>query len=456
MSGALAALLRVILRIFYRRVDVAGEELVPKDGPVLFVVNHQNGLVDPIILIGFAPRRSVFLTKAPLFHMPVIGLLVRALGSIPIYRRADGPEDTAQNTNTFRHVWSALERGQAIAIFPEGTSHSDPELKPFKTGAARIALGATGVTAKGSAVNIVPAGLYYTAKTTFRSSTLLYFGPPIVVEPRPLGEGGEPSPEAVAELTATLERALDEVTLQADRREALALVTRAERVFSSAAVDESARGETELVDQFEIRRRFVAGYATLRARAPERLEEVERLIARHEAKLDAAGVNASTLMPAHLDPMRVFRYTLKTLGVVLLMLPVALVGLVINFVPYRLVGPLATRVVKPEIDVIATQKIVAAGMLFPIAWGVVGWLVGRWLGEWWGVAALIAAPFTGYVALRFLERLDHFVGEARGFMLLVFRPTTSLRLVAEGKAIRHAIMALQDETAIAPGPDRAG
>ena len=456
MSQALAMLLRVILRIFFRRVEVSGAELVPNTGPILFVLNHQNGLVDPIILIGFAPRRSVFLAKEPLFHMPVVGLLVKALGSIPIYRRADGVTDITQNKGTFKHVWAALERGQAIAIFPEGTSHSDPELKPFKTGAARIALGAIGVTAQGRAVQIVPAGLYYTAKTTFRSSALLYFGPPIVVEPRPVDENGEPSPEAIAELTAAVERALGDVTLQADRREALALVTRAERIFSSPAADAGTSGERDLVAQFEMRQRFVARYAELRTHAPERIEEIDRLVTRHEAKLTAAGISPSTLMPAQIDAMRVVRYTVKTLATVLIALPVALVGLAINYPAYWFVGPLATRVVKPEVDVIATQKIVAGGMLFPVTWVLVGWLAGRWLGVWWGVTAAVAAPFAGWVALRFLERLDHFVGETRGFLLLLFRPKTSLRLVAEGREIRHAILALDHATVVPQEPGHTG
>jgi glycerol-3-phosphate O-acyltransferase/dihydroxyacetone phosphate acyltransferase len=447
MNRMLSVALRVLLRIFFRRVAVAGAELVPTDGPVLFVLNHQNGLVDPIILIGFAPRYSVFLAKSTLFHMPVIGLLVRLLGSIPIYRKADGPVDASQNTHTFRNVWAALERGQAIAIFPEGTSHSEPELKPFKTGAARIALGAAGVTAQGRAVNIVPAGLYYTAKTTFRSSALLYFGAPLVVAPQPVGPDGEASPEAVAALTTKIEQAIAEVTLQADRRESLALATRAERIFTSA--DATTHGEARLASQFELRQRFVAGYAALRLNAPERLEEIERLIARHEAKLEAVGLNPATLMPAQLDAARVIRYTVKTLATVLFALPVALIGLAINYPAYWFVGPLATRVVKPEVDVIATQTIVAGGMLFPVAWLLVGWLVGRWLGVWWGVTAALAAPFTGYVALRFLERLDHFVGETRGFLLLVSHPTVSLRLVAEEREIRKAILALQREPSVA-------
>jgi len=436
----LPTFLRVLLRIFFRRVEVAGGEFVPKEGPLLFVLNHQNGLVDAMVLLALAPRRSVFLAKAPLFRLPVVGLLVKAFGSIPIHRRIDGTTDAAPNADAFRNVWSALERGRAIAIFPEGTSHSDPELKPFKTGVARIALGASGVAAQGRPVQIVPAGLYYTTKTTFRSSVLLYFGRPIAVDPPVLGDGVEPSSMRVVELTAVLERALARVTLQADRHDALALVSRAERIFSAAA--SGARGETHLVNQFELRQSFVAGYAAFKAHAPHRLDDVVRMIAQYEAKLDAAVVSATTLMSADVGLMRVIWTALRTLGIVLVLLPVAVVGLALNYPAYRLVGPLATRVRKPDADVVATQKILVGAVLFPIVWGLMGWLVGAWLGVWAGIGATVLAPPSGYVAVRLLERVDYFIDEVRGFMLLASRPTMSWQLMAEGRAIRDAILTL--------------
>src|SRR5207237_173489 len=115
----------------------------------------------------------------------------------PTKRRRDHPNrgegrrqdkvSTAGNRETFARAREVLQRGGAIAIFPEGTTHSDPRLRELKTGAARIALGAS------IRVSIVPTGLYYTAKQTFRSSALAYFGSPILVAPAPVdAHGGHP------------------------------------------------------------------------------------------------------------------------------------------------------------------------------------------------------------------------------------------------------------------------
>src|SRR5216684_1051457 len=174
------ALLKLALRVDVRRIEVVGLDNVPRETPVIFVLNHPNALVDPAFLLCLAPRPVSFLAKAPLFRMPVIGYFVRALDSLPAYRRQDEGEDVSRNLETFAAARKLLARGGTIGIFPEGVSHNEPRLKALKTGAARIALGAV---SSGEALDlrIVPVGLYYTEKTTFRSSALLHFGEPLSV-----------------------------------------------------------------------------------------------------------------------------------------------------------------------------------------------------------------------------------------------------------------------------------
>src|SRR5919199_4131343 len=178
----LVAVLRVALRVFFRRIEVVGGERVPRGGACVFVLNHPNALVDPVFILCHAPRRVSFLAKEPIFRIPVIGALARALDAIPVYRRQDEGADTSRNRETFRAARALLRGGGSIAVCPEGASHNDTKLRPLKTGAARIALG---VAAEDPSIdlNIVPAGLYYTSKTAFRSAALLHFGGPLKVEP---------------------------------------------------------------------------------------------------------------------------------------------------------------------------------------------------------------------------------------------------------------------------------
>src|SRR6266849_7117332 len=175
-------ILRIALRVYFRRIEVTGLENVPRQSPVIFVLNHPNALVDPAFLLCLAPRRVSFLAKAPLFRTPVLNFFVRALDSLPVYRRQDEGEDVSRNRETFAAARELLARGGTIGICPEGVSHDEPRLRPIKTGVARIALAAVS-TGEVRDLKIVPAGLYYTSKTKFRSAALLYFGKPIDVTP---------------------------------------------------------------------------------------------------------------------------------------------------------------------------------------------------------------------------------------------------------------------------------
>src|SRR3954462_13375219 len=114
----IVALLRLALRIYFKKIEVVGLEHVPADQPVIFVLNHPNALVDPVFILCHAPRRVSFLAKEPLFRMPVIGSLVRALDAIPVYRRQDEGADTSRNRETFDRARALLKRGGTIAICP--------------------------------------------------------------------------------------------------------------------------------------------------------------------------------------------------------------------------------------------------------------------------------------------------------------------------------------------------
>ncbi|HEY8062852.1 MAG TPA: lysophospholipid acyltransferase family protein [Gemmatimonadales bacterium] len=433
-------MIALVVRVFFRRIAVTGAEHVPATSPLLLVVNHPNSLVDPLLVLAYAPRRVAFLAKEPLFRTPVIRWFVRAAGSIPVYRRQDGA-DTAQNRRTFERVWDALAKGGAIALFPEGTSHDDPRLRPFKTGTARMALGAAARN-PASIVHIVPGGLYYTAKVRFRSSALLSFGEPIRVDAVPLDEMGEPPAEPVRALTAKLEAALAGVTLQAEADEALRLVTRAERVFSS--VEGAGTRDRDLEQQFALRQRFVRGYSELRRSAPEQVERVERLLNRYDAELTAAGLAPESLLRSRLTPGMVIRNATVAIARLLILAPFAVAGIVIHFPGYLVTGPLATRAIHGHRDVTATAKILAAGAIYPVSWLLIAWFVAHHAGLGWGAAVLVASPLLGYAALLFLEQLDRLVGSARGLSLRLFRPTTFGRLEAQRHKIRDAIIHLNE------------
>jgi len=430
MRRLITAVLAALMRIFFRRVEIAGYEHLPVAGPVILAGNHPNALIDPVMLLVHAGRPVSFMAKEPLFRTPVIGWLVRGLDSIPVYRRMD-QADTGRNLATFAAARALLTAGGCIAIFPEGTSHSDPAMKPFRTGAARIALaaGAAGLV-------IVPVGLFYTAKTRFRSTVLLCFGPPLPV-PAVDAAPGEPPAGAVRDLTRQLEEALSALTIQADQHEALTLAEAAERILSSSS------GEpTDLADRLQLRQRLIAGYGRLRSATPDRLAAITSRIARYAAALAEADLTPERL-PAHgYRAATVLRVTFRAAVVLTLLLPLAVVGSVIHAPAWLLTARIARHYERTSPDMVATVKALAGVLFYPLSWLIVAWWTGHEWGWGPGLGVFVGAPFAGWAALRFFEEADRLSGGARGVLLALTGRRRFLRLLAERDAIREELRLL--------------
>ena len=232
--------------------------------------------------------------------------------------------------------------------------------------------------------------------------------------------------------------------MQAEEETALALVARAQRIFTAA--DAVPERPMTLEEEFELRRRFLAGYRALLERWPARVAAVGRRIERYEAALAAAGLDAKHLAPRSLTTRRIVTYALEGVLVIGVLLPAALVGLVVHYPAYRAVGLVATGIAKGEMDSLATVKLLAAVLLFPITWGVAAAV----LALVWGppaAAAALLVPLTGYAALLFAERLDRMRGATRALALFLLRRWAFLRLLAERHAIREEILRLSRDVA---------
>lgn len=452
MRALLTALSRLVLRIFFRRIELIGSERVPAGAevPVLYVLNHPNALIDPLFIVCRSPRPVTFLAKAPLFSTFLIKHFVRGFECLPVYRKQDG-NDPKQNRASIEASIALLASGKALALFPEGISHSRPELAPLKTGAARIALSASATTATRdpAPVQIVPVGLDYDDKRTFRSNARLFYGAPILTPKVELDDRERPPEDAAEALTAQISAALGELMLQAKTHELIALVRATARVLRAAERDiELSSSTPDAQAELELERRLVAGHEQLQARAPERLDALVRRVRAFEAELDALGMDLAH--PHRLERGRALRWALGRATSLLTLTPGALIGLVTHYPPYRFVDWLAHRVAPAHSqdgdvdDLLATLKLSGGFLLFPLTWIVLALVVG--LLAPWRYAALSLAlwPLCGFAALRFVERLDESIDRARGAWALLTRRDLGAFIVSERAEIRAEVLALAE------------
>ena len=134
-------IVRRFIRIYYPVIHVTHPERLPKEGATLYIANHSNSLIDPVV-IGITANRPVrFLAKAPLFTVPVLGTVMKAIGMIPAYRGQDDKSSSSvrRNVESLNVAGENLAKGLPMGIFPEGKSHDLVHMEQVKTGAARIA-----------------------------------------------------------------------------------------------------------------------------------------------------------------------------------------------------------------------------------------------------------------------------------------------------------------------------
>lgn len=392
----------------YYRVTVAGARL-PATGPVLVVANHNNSLVDPALVAALAGRNVRFMAKAPLFTHPLVGWLVRGVGSVPVYRQQDDPTKMSQNLDSFRDVHRVLAQGDVVGIFPEGISHSMSRLAPLKTGAARIALGAA--MQRGEDFPIVAMGLVFRDRDTFRSEAHV-----IICESFRwadlLGEATNRS--AVRELTERIEQAMRRVSVNLEQWEDEPVVRTAEAVWRAEfGADDSPVAEVERL------RITTEALRALRDGGASEWREVALALKAHGRALHKFGLTADTLR-TDVSLGAALRWTLERLPLVPL-LPISLLGGIFFWIPKQVTVAAAAYTARLEgDDTVVTHRVLVGAVAFPLWIAVTSAVIGAMYGWMPGVLSALLQPLWAFAALAVGERRQAMWTAVRRYFLRSF------------------------------------
>jgi 1-acyl-sn-glycerol-3-phosphate acyltransferase len=173
------AYLKVGLFFLHKKITIVGKENIPKDGPILFIANHQNALIDAILIPTTTKREIHFLTRASAFATNLISKFLKSLNMIPVYRIRDGFNTIEKNVSVFEQCFEILKDEGAVEIFAEGAHHLKRQIMPLKKGFARIILG-TLQKYPHLNIQIVPIGINYDSHLNFPSSVSIHYGQPIL------------------------------------------------------------------------------------------------------------------------------------------------------------------------------------------------------------------------------------------------------------------------------------
>ncbi|MCI0744977.1 MAG: 1-acyl-sn-glycerol-3-phosphate acyltransferase [Verrucomicrobia subdivision 3 bacterium] len=425
---------RRLVRLYYSRIEISGTTRIPSNGPVLFVANHANSLIDPVVIGIVAGRPVHFLAKAPLFQIPVFGRVLFALGMVPAFRAIDDASQVGRNAQSLSKAAGFLTKGEAVGIFPEGKSHDLLKLEQVRTGAARMAL--QGMDAGASELVIVPLGINYERKERFRSAIWVKVGEPIAVR-----KWREQNPaearQQVRLLTSEIDQRLKAAVIHLSEPDWEPLLDTLEAFHPPARATPVAR----VMQRKRIADAMNHFWTVDRPRAQALAKRAGDFRARlAELKL-APRANVLHFQGWRLSLRLGWEAVLMDIGFLFV-----LVGTLHHLIPFLVVRGIA-RLMQSGRSIIALSRL-AIGLPIYFAWyGLVWWCMARYFLPWVAWAWLIPMPVAGLLALKYWWRVRDTSGVWWREIFLLFSPVSLETLRSERRALGEQLRDAGDEYA---------
>jgi len=342
---------KVAVRQFFGEIRISGAKPV-EEGPLLVVPNHANFLIDSLLVTHAFKREFWFLAKSTLFANALFKWFLRNCHLVPVYRRMDNPEEVTKNDTTFRFVIEKLLEGRGIVIFPEGISQAQREVLPLKTGAARIALQAEDARDFSLGLKIQPLGITYVDFDQFRSSVTLTFGEPIGLTSYAAQYKEEPK-AAVKQLISQIEQTLKELTVKISSADHQELVEKIAKLYKSRGSELDDKQRMQLV---------VRNVEALSDKHADRRKELESKLDKFLGMANELGMPSAVTLKTSFDPF----FTL-------LVIPFVILGCILHFLPYRMIGPLARKLSTSPVSLGSLKLVLGLGLF--LAWYMILFLV---------------------------------------------------------------------------------
>jgi glycerol-3-phosphate O-acyltransferase/dihydroxyacetone phosphate acyltransferase len=448
MYRAMRWIVRLALGFYFRRIDRFHGEQVPAAGPVLFTSNHPNSLTDSFVIGASVPRRVNFVATVQLFRFRPLKWLLTRCGVIPINRVGDDPRGMRTVAGTFEACFRALERGEAVGIFPEGVTYEDSQMREVKSGAARMALEVEHRHDGQLGLQVVPAGLTYSAKEIYRSDVLVNFGEPI--RAADFLEGyAERRKECIHKLTAEIERRIHALILHIPELEHARVVAGVKRLY----LDRLLLGHSIIhepvsprAEELVLTQRIAAAVERVYATQPERAAAFAAKLDSYEGWLRRLKISDEclALFP---EKRRLVGQSVGWATIALLGAPLALYGWLHRLIPAAVVEWAVRGFTQPGKRKAQTSTatiaagIVAFGVFYALCVGVVHAWFG-WPASLWYALSLPLASLVAYYYVRELRRL---VASVRNTVVLLRAPIATRRLLALRRELIAEIEAARGE-----------
>ena len=203
--------MRASVTRFHRIQGVDGfENITDPKTPTIVVANHQNGLMDPLVLVSLVNNSQVhWLTRADIFYKKLTRTILFSFNQMPIYRQRDRLSDARErNAKIFEICAERLRIGARMGLFPEGNHRAMKSLRPLRRGVSDMVNASLKLDPSMRQLQILPVGIDYEEMPSFRRRLRYRIGTPIKIDALVNPETNAVSP---GDLLEPLKIGMDEV-----------------------------------------------------------------------------------------------------------------------------------------------------------------------------------------------------------------------------------------------------
>ena len=165
----------------YRRFEVHGLKNLPKDGALIYGINHSNTLMDALVVLATSRHKKVFMARGDIFANPTIAKILKFTRILPLFRIRNGIAAVRHNTESMEQAVDVVHDKVGLYLFPEGRHRTKHSLLQLSKGIFHIALDSNKEFGKEKPVYLVPVGIEYGDYFRYRSTCMVNFGEAINV-----------------------------------------------------------------------------------------------------------------------------------------------------------------------------------------------------------------------------------------------------------------------------------
>lgn len=433
---ALKQIVKLALWIFFSKIIVNKRREMPNHGPLIIVVNHPNTFMDPLIVASLFKQQVGFLGNASIFINSIVNSVFRYFNVIPVYRQKDvGSNEPIDNENSFSACTEYLSGGNALMIFPEGSSYHELKLRKIKTGTARIALSTEEQKGFKLGLKILPIGLYYSNPSRFRSKIHINIDQAFEVsEFKEIYK--QDKIRAVQELTEKIRKVLDENVITTGDDEQEDLFRKIKRVYKNRL-----QQKTGAPEEFQLTKEMIKAIEYFRVsneafflRIKNQVDKYIQLL--EEARLSGAGQEKV------LNRSEKIVFSFSGLLYLILGSPIFLFGVIQNYFPYKI--PYWTaRKITAELEYQAPIMLTVGIVVFPVLYTMLGYAFYVFASKDIFIISLyvILLPLSGFYSIHYLDFVDRMLDFIK--LNSFFRKNNEK--ISELKALKNDLTSLLDE-----------